>query len=181
MIARAPMQGGQAAGVGGCARVAGGDVGPGAVGHEVQVARADDDRARIQRREDLARGRRVRFVGDERAVARGGHDHAHRRALDLAAGARHALVEQRAPQLAALGIGAERAGEGHREAQSRGADGGDRPAAGRAHEVARIALLAGARHRLEADEGEVDERCGGDRHVDGHDENASCSSGWRLR
>ena len=65
-------------------------------------------------------------------------------------------------------VAAERGHERGAQAEPRRRAGGDRAAARRPHEVAREALLAEPGQRVEPDDGQVEERRGGDDQVDGH-------------
>ena len=76
-------------------------------------------------------------------------------------------LERGAHELAGVVV-AERRGQRGREPEARGAHGGDRAAAGRAHEIGGEALLSRSGQPFEADEREVEEGRRGDCEIDGH-------------
>jgi hypothetical protein len=134
------------------------------------------DRRQLVRRDLLARVERR-----HRAIAPGRQHGRHRGARHRPAGPQHALGGEGRAQEVAFGVDADRRDERGREAEPRSADRRDRPAAGRAQEVMRVALLTGRGQRLEPGERQVDEREVAACDVDAHPGNASLSAGSRSR
>jgi hypothetical protein len=138
------------------------------IGDDVQLVEARGNRARLERGDVGRCGARAGIDRHHRPVAAERHHHRGRRPRRGARGgvADALLGEHRADELPP-DVVAERRRDRRVQAEPRGADGGDRASARRAHELGGEPLLAERRQRLQADEREVEKDRGGDDEV-GH-------------
>src|SRR4051794_1556160 len=177
---RAALRGGWTARVGAGVVVAAGHVDGRAVRHDADLVQADRDRPRLEGGQLAGVRPHARVVGDERALALEREHDGRRRPRAAARQDLHALALERGAHQVAGHVLAERRRQHGAQAEARGADGRDRAAAGRPHEISGEALLAGPRQPLESDERQVEERRRGDGQVDRHAKR-SWSSGSRAR